>query len=321
MDDTLWLVAWNSTVFLLAVYAASGSWTAAVVSLGGLLAGLTFLRHPQVPESRVKDFFGGGGPFVIAHRGAALDAPENTLGAIRLAKANGAHAVELDVAFTRDGRAVILHDDTVDRTTNGTGRIRDMSLAEARTLNAAARHERSSAFPDEPIPTLEEAIVLCEELGLKIFLDIKGDSAGLTVKTLADAYSNHPYLRNSAVVASFQSSVIYRLRAAIPEAITGLTHQHKVNQYTADGQRKHRGDLAHFVAEVVDIILGWSQDTWLWYVCGNSLYIICKTDVSPVFIKRWLNRGVHVVAWTVNDLDQKRYYDSVYCPYMTDTLM
>ena len=86
-------------------------------------------------------------PLIIGHRGAAADAPENTLAAFALALEQGADGVELDVQLCADGVPVIMHDDTVDRTCDGTGRVGDLTLAELHLLTIAAEH---------PIPTLDD---------------------------------------------------------------------------------------------------------------------------------------------------------------------
>ena len=78
----------------------------------------------------------------IGHRGAHLEAPENTLAAFRKAKENGCVGVEFDLDLSKDGVPVIIHDDTVDRTTNGTGRVNDLTFEEIRRLNASVNHAR-----------------------------------------------------------------------------------------------------------------------------------------------------------------------------------
>jgi glycerophosphoryl diester phosphodiesterase len=91
------------------------------------------------------------GPLNIAHRGAAFDAPENTLYAYRTALANGAHMLEMDVYETADGELVAIHDATVDRTTNGSGAIADLTLEEIQALDAAYWHvDDRGAVRDEP---------------------------------------------------------------------------------------------------------------------------------------------------------------------------
>jgi glycerophosphoryl diester phosphodiesterase len=107
---------------------------------------------------------------VVAHRGASKFAPENTLAAFRKAVAMGVEYIELDIRLTRDGEPVILHDSTVDRTTNGTGYIADMTLAEARALDAGTWF--SPAFADLTIPTLDEALQIMAN-NVCVFWDTK----------------------------------------------------------------------------------------------------------------------------------------------------
>jgi glycerophosphoryl diester phosphodiesterase len=108
---------------------------------------------------------------VIGHRGAAARAPENTLAGLREAHRLGCAWVEFDVMLSRDGVPVLIHDETVDRTTNGRGRVPDLTFAELRRLDAGVRF--GTRFPGERIPTLDEAIDLCLELGLAANVEIK----------------------------------------------------------------------------------------------------------------------------------------------------
>jgi glycerophosphoryl diester phosphodiesterase len=89
-------------------------------------------------------------PVIFAHRGASAHAPENTLAAFELALAQHADAIELDVKLSADGHVVVIHDPTVDRTTGSHGRVRDLSLAQLRSLEAGSflgnsRRENSDA--------------------------------------------------------------------------------------------------------------------------------------------------------------------------------
>ncbi|UCH36265.1 MAG: glycerophosphodiester phosphodiesterase family protein [Armatimonadota bacterium] len=104
----------------------------------------------------------GGPALVIGHRGAPTEAPENTLAAFRKALDLGAHGVELDVRLTADGHLVIMHDDTVDRTTDGTGAVADMTLEQIRSLSAGG----------ETVPTLHEALQTVAPRG-EAMLDLK----------------------------------------------------------------------------------------------------------------------------------------------------
>lgn len=101
----------------------------------------------------------------IAHRGWTKDAPENTLKAFRRAKEMGFKYVECDVRVTSDGQFVLCHDATVDRTSNGTGNVSDMTLAQLKELDFGQ---------GEKIPTLEEFLRLCRGLGLHPYIELKG---------------------------------------------------------------------------------------------------------------------------------------------------
>lgn len=108
---------------------------------------------------------------LIAHRGASFYAPENTLAAMRKAKQMGAEWVEIDVALSKDRELVIVHDDTVDRTTNGTGAVFELNLAELKALDAGSWF--SPDYKGEKIPTLDELVELVLELDLNLQLELK----------------------------------------------------------------------------------------------------------------------------------------------------
>lgn len=116
---------------------------------------------------------GRAGPGVVAHRGGAHHAPENTMVAFRKAVAMGADVVEFDVRLTADNRLVLMHDTTVDRTTNGTGFVRDLTLAELRALDAGTSFR--PAFAGEGVPSLEEALEWFAARDVRLFVDVKSD--------------------------------------------------------------------------------------------------------------------------------------------------
>lgn len=107
---------------------------------------------------------------VWAHRGAAGSAPENTLAAFELAIAHGADGVEFDVQLTEDAQIVVIHDESVDRTTNGTGAVLGYTLAELQRLDASA------GFPDfggAQIPTLRQVLELLAPTKLELNIELK----------------------------------------------------------------------------------------------------------------------------------------------------
>lgn len=107
----------------------------------------------------------------INHRGYNSVAPENTLSAYRLSKKMGFDMVECDVSFTSDGYAVLLHDQTIDRTSNGTGNIDALTFAHVRSLDFGSW--KSADYAGEQIPTFEEFIALCRTVGLHPYIELK----------------------------------------------------------------------------------------------------------------------------------------------------
>src|SRR5215210_1023231 len=149
-------------------------------ALAGMLAGLYLGRRggQNDPALQPKDW-----PVNIAHRGGAEIAPENTLEGFREGLRVGAGVLELDVHTTADGHVVVIHDDVVDRTTNSTGAVREMTPAELKRLDAGYRFTRDggATFPFRGegirIPTLEE--VYDEFVGVPINIEIKGERPGI----------------------------------------------------------------------------------------------------------------------------------------------
>jgi glycerophosphoryl diester phosphodiesterase len=125
----------------------------------------------------------------IAHRGLAPGYPENTLAAYREAIKLGAEALEIDLRGTKDGEVVILHDETLERTTDGTGKVTDKTLAELKRLDAGK---------GERIPTYEEVLQLVNGTGVKILLDIK-ESPVLDKKRIVDLTEKHNAVLNVIV--------------------------------------------------------------------------------------------------------------------------
>lgn len=118
----------------------------------------------------------------VAHRGYSVDAPENTLAAYRLAKQKGFTMAECDVTFTKDGVGVLLHDDTINRTSNGSGKISEMTLEEVRQYDFGSW--KSSEYAGEKIPTFEEFIVLCKYLAIHPYIEIKAGATQANVESL-----------------------------------------------------------------------------------------------------------------------------------------
>ncbi|EGL83152.1 glycerophosphoryl diester phosphodiesterase [Caldalkalibacillus thermarum TA2.A1] len=157
---------------------------------------------------------------IFGHRGASGYAPENTLAAFELALEQGCTALELDVQLTRDEQLVVIHDFWVDRTTNGTGLVREMELEQIRQLDAGAWYD--AKFAGEKIPTLEEVLNLVPEhillnLELKIIPRMRGNIEQLVIDLLMSKNRQH-----QVIISSFDHSAIQIVQEYLPEIKTGL---------------------------------------------------------------------------------------------------
>jgi glycerophosphoryl diester phosphodiesterase len=146
-------------------------------------------------------------PRIIAHRCGGILAAENTLAGLVEAARIGCRGVEFDVMLSADGVAVLIHDETVDRTTDGTGRVDELTVAQLRRLGAGG----------EPVPLLDEALARCRELGLWANVELK-PSAGHEYETgrivagiLAGAWDGH------GVVSSFSPAALSAARREAPD--------------------------------------------------------------------------------------------------------
>ncbi len=148
-------------------------------------------------------------PSVIGHRGACGHAPENTLASILQASELGVTWVEFDVKLSADGKVIVFHDDTLERTTDGQGPLTDVSLAELSLLDAGGWFDE--AFRGEPVPTLEDAITILAALGLSANIEIK-PSEGREVETaeaVCRVLSEHwPESMQPPLISSFKDACL-----------------------------------------------------------------------------------------------------------------
>jgi glycerophosphoryl diester phosphodiesterase len=163
-------------------------------------------------------------PIVFGHRGASADAPENTLAAFALALRQGADGFELDVTLSADGVPVVIHDDTLDRTTNGAGPVRLQTVAELSRLEAGYPVRFDSRFSGERIPTLAEVFQAFAGRAL-INVELKRDRSpdrSLAARTV-ELIQTHR-LEHSVLVSSFRISNLRRVKALNQSIPVGLLY-------------------------------------------------------------------------------------------------
>jgi glycerophosphoryl diester phosphodiesterase len=154
-------------------------------------------------------------PIIFAHRGASHSSPENTLAAFEKAIKFNADAVEFDVKLTKDQQVVIIHDNSLDRTTNGSGRVNNHTLSELKNLDAGSHF--GSEYSGERIPTLDEVF---SQLGNRIYLNVELTNYATPRDPLPQKVSeivkNHK-LQENILFSSFNFLTLYRIRRLLPE--------------------------------------------------------------------------------------------------------
>jgi len=158
----------------------------------------------------------------IAHRGASAAAPPNTLAAFERAVELGADGIEFDVHLSADGVPVVIHDFTVDATTDGSGRVAEMTLAQLKRLDAGSRFD--PAFAGERIPTLEEVL---EAMEGRLFLNIELKSTSLRdnglERAVIEQIERHG-LDDHVILSSFNPFSLRRAKRIAPHIPVGLLY-------------------------------------------------------------------------------------------------
>ncbi|MCE5208218.1 MAG: glycerophosphodiester phosphodiesterase [Chloroflexi bacterium] len=212
-------------------------------------------------------------PAIFGHRGASGYAPENTMAAFELAIRQGADGIEFDVKLSSDGHVVIIHDPSVDRTTNGTGWVKNLTLKELKALDAGSSF--SSRFAGEPIPGLAE---LFEHLRDQIYFNIEltnytTQNDALPEKTAELVLQYH--LQDNIIFSSFSKKTLTRIKALLPQVPVAMLAS--------------RGLLGIVNRSVIGR-----------NVAPDALHPH-YTDVTPALMRHQKEIGRKVNVWTVND--------------------
>lgn len=159
----------------------------------------------------IYDFIGCR-PYSIEHRGHKSIAPENTLEAYRLSKQYEFDFVETDLAYTVDNHAVILHDESVDRTSNGTGNISELTFDYVRGLDFSYLNgNKVLGYEDVTvqIPTFEEVVVLCKNIGLYLYIDLKTGLTQEQIENAVNIVAQHNMLRSVTWISAYDNMLLY----------------------------------------------------------------------------------------------------------------
>ena len=262
---------------------------AIVVAVGVWILYRMLTITPPEPKSIYRDF---PQPAVFAHRGGAGLWPENTLFAFRHAWALGVDVLEMDVHITRDGHLVVIHDSTVDRTTNGHGRVRDFTLAELQALDAGYwfTPDGGQTYPYRGkgirIPTLEEVFDAFPDARFNI--EVKADAPDAVAPLVA--LIRRKGVADRVIVGSFDQAIVDDLRARLPHVAT-FASRHEVTTF--------------WIFQTLRLPRAWRPvpDT-LQVPVHYRVYGHDVTIVTPHFVRAAHSLGVRVDVWTVDDPDE-----------------
>jgi len=212
---------------------------------------------------------------VVAHRGNSSVAPQNTLAAFEAAWRAGADSIELDVQLTADGEVVVIHDDTLDATTDGSGRVDGLPLADVRAVDAGSWF--APAYAGQRVPTFAEVVdLLVTHPGIDLLLEVKGDWGPDDVRKVTE-----PVLRaglaDRVIGQSFWPSTVASLQKVAPDLRRGLLVE------------RSSDDLLATCAELGVM------------TCNPAGTVLLE---QPGLVAALHDAGLEVMVWTLNEPEQ-----------------
>ncbi len=236
-------------------------------------------------------------PRFVAHRGGWL-APENTLASMRSAHAHGYRMVEIDVRLTGDGTLVLMHDDTVDRTTNGIGRVGGMTWGELARLDAGhATRDKLPQFVGEPIPGFEAIARYCLANGMAINIEIKpcpgreeetGSAVALDVLRLWRGAAVQP------LISSFMEAALAAAREVAPDVPRALLQDTLTSDWPERVERLGCAAIDSNYSELTDTIVADAH--------RRGFRVACYTPNDPAVVGRLVEWGVDCIITDAIDV-------------------
>jgi glycerophosphoryl diester phosphodiesterase len=223
----------------------------------------------------------------IAHRGASGYEPENTIRAFEKAIELGADMVELDVHLSRDGCLIVMHDASVDKTTNGSGYIKDLTLQELKMLDAGK---------GEQIPTLQEAID-CVKNRCGLYIELKGEHTEQPVVELV----RRNVMQDTVIIASFDANKVRKVKELAPELITSVLVSDKDADWVAIA-KEAKADCIHFCWERYPFPHKLLTEEVMNRASTNGLKVITWHEERPEEIREIIKRDIYGICSNLPDL-------------------
>lgn len=217
---------------------------------------------------------------IIGHRGASHDAPENTVASAKLGYQRKADGVELDVYLTKDNTLAVIHDSNTKRTTGVDGKIKEMTLAEIKKLDAGSFKDKK--YAGEKIPTLDEMLAVVPQ-GKKLVIEIKDKDVAI-VPAIVESLKRTKKTSADALFISFQYPVLLAAKKALPDFTALYLASYKLDKKTG----KPAVDLDQLIAQCK--------------AAGfEGLNLEQKWPIDAAFVKKVHAAGLKLYVWTVDD--------------------
>ncbi|XP_074038862.1 glycerophosphodiester phosphodiesterase 1 isoform X2 [Leptinotarsa decemlineata] len=262
----------------------------------------------------------------VAHRGAGLDAPENSLAAFKLCNQKGCDAIEFDVCLTKDGVPIVFHDNTLERMANSNLIVGDTTWEDLANIDISVNHSQKERFVNTKIPTLEQTVQQLLTDGQRMFIDIKDNNYKM-VGVIQELFKKYPELVSRAVVTSFFPNIIYWIRRGNPEIVGSLSYRpyafsrDSFKYPEGKGNKRTEAVFKYYLLCSLDALLAWAVPRIIYYILGLSTILLHKDAISGEVILDWRDKGVRVIAWSVNSPIEKQHLArNLKISYLTDTL-
>lgn len=236
---------------------------------------------------------------IYGHRGASAYAPMNTLPAFELAAEQGADGIELDVHLSKDGELVIIHDFTIEETSNGEGAVVDLSLEELKSFDAGSWF--SPDFAGTQIPTLDEVF---EAVGKKLIVNVEikslSPSGDGTEEAVVACIERHA-MQKRVIVSSFNPRVLKRFRSLMPEVPLGyLLSPDAMSGQTQVIVNPNSYDARHLYYEMINQSqMAWSKE--------NGHVVNAWTVNDPARARQLAMLGVHGIITDMPDVIRQAF--------------
>lgn len=232
-------------------------------------------------------------PEIFAHRGFSGAAPENTLSAFQKALKLPIEGIEFDVHLSKDDKAVVIHDETLERTTNGKGWIKDFTYDQLKKLDAGSWFGRK--FAGERIPLLEEVLDLVKKSGCLINIELKTSIIRYTgIEKIVNGIVKKIDLEKRVIISSFNHSSVKEFKEINPQISTAVLIEKELYK-PADYFRKLGVQMVHSLYEK-------TGKGFVDYLKGNGFGVRCYTINTMEQMQRVKNLGIDGIFTNYPDL-------------------